>query len=59
MIEVCSDCGSKVSYRNVDVTTMADSSRQYMKVAHRCANAKCPNSDPRNHTMEWCKTVEG
>jgi hypothetical protein len=56
-MEVCAECGSTLDYRNVDVTTMTDSSRVYEKMAWRCSNPSCENHNPAYHTFEWTKDV--
>ena len=59
MAEVCTECGSKVSYRQEEVTTAEDESRRFMKVPYACANSQCLNADPRHHDFEWFTTVGG
>jgi hypothetical protein len=56
--EVCEQCGTPVTYRKVDVTSMADVTRQYTNVADRCPNRNCLNNDPRNHTFNWAVSAE-
>jgi hypothetical protein len=52
-IEVCAECGTQVTTRNVDVTSLADTSRVYEEIAYNCPNRDCENNNTRNHTFSW------
>lgn len=53
MDEVCGECGSKLDYRQVDVTTFDSVGKEYESLAWRCNNPACRNHNPSNLTFEW------
>lgn len=58
MVDVCAECGSKVSYRSVNVSTAEDEAPVFQKVPNSCTNTKCINVNPRHHDFDWFRTVE-
>lgn len=57
MAEVCADCGSGVTYRRVDVTSVESESKEYVTVPYVCKNSECPNSVKRNQGLVWFTTT--
>ncbi|WP_427130329.1 hypothetical protein [Pseudarthrobacter sp. S9] len=61
MVDVCTACGSKITYRTTKVMDYDhEGIPEFQKIPDKCSNSKCPNAGPElDAWSDWYTTIAG